>query len=194
MAEYNQILTDPYNPVKIEKDVVIFPEWLTEDIVVQLSEFKIKKNNTIEDEIISLHASYYDAINWYPQIKDYTPDSVFIELTDEEVAHLINDDHQFPPDKVNLVNKFIADGYQFVKSTRKSSHSGKKINNFEEFMDEITHPQVVMSFKKGCRSIFMRKYIENIISEYRVYVYDKKLDMWNNTREQHLIKHRPKAC
>lgn len=173
MAEYDEILTDPYNPIQILDNLIIFPKWLT-DKIYNKSDFPTILNETVEDQIIKLHASFYNAIIWYPWVKEWSPDSIFMELTDEEVQKIIND-QEFPLDKKELVIKYLDSGYNFVKSAMKSSHKFKKVISFDDFIEEITHPNVIMSFKNGCRHLFFRKWIGGIQFEYRIYVYQNKL-------------------
>jgi hypothetical protein len=170
MVDYNGILTDPTNPISIIGDRVLFPKWLTEKMILK-SQIVPRKNMSLEDEIILKHASYYDAIIWYNHVIEYSPDSVFLELTDEE-ANLIIKEWRFDR-KEEIVR--LLETYNFIKTSTKSSHSGKKILTFDDFMEELTHPNLIMSFKKGCRHLFFRKYIETILAEYRIYFYGNKI-------------------
>lgn len=177
MSDYSEILKDPYNPCVIENGVAKFPSWLTDKIYTT---FQPRINWSFTDHVIQTHASFYDATVWYPWIEKWTPESRFIVLTKEEINNLIYN-QELPKEKKQLVLQNIKDGFQFVKSSKKSSHFRGKIKNYEKFIEEITHPQVVMSFKNGHEiedmwypCIFMRKYI-NIKNEYRLYVYKNVL-------------------
>lgn len=173
MVDYADILTDPYNPIVMQSGIVKFPTWLSEK-EYDVSKFQHKINWSLEDHAIHLHASFYDATVWYPWIKDWTPESRFISLTEGEVKDLIWE-QKLPDDKKSLVLSYIRQGFRFVKSSKKSSHFRLKVASYEQFLDEITHPQVIMSFKNGCSNIFMRRYVDDITAEYRVYVYGKKI-------------------
>ena len=169
MADYTSILADPYNPVRVKDNIITFPSWLTEK-VYHRDEFPQKPNWSVEDHVIHLHASFYDAQIWYPWLEQSTIESRFIVLTDDEVEQLIYN-QTLPDDKKDLVLANIKAEFRFVKSSKKSSHFRKKVKTYEQFIEEITHPQVAMSFKNGCKAIFMRRYVDNIQDEYRIYVY-----------------------
>ncbi len=169
------IIKDPFNSIKLQDNKVSFPSWLTDqEYQLPLEEFDSQINWRIEDHAVHLHASFYDATVWYPWIQDFTMKSKFIDLSPEEVHNLIYD-QELPDDKKKLVLKYIKQGYQFVKSSKKSSHFRIKVTSYDKFIDEITHPQVIMSFKNGCHCIFMREYIKDLGNEYRVYIYQQKI-------------------
>jgi len=98
--------------------------------------------------------------------------------------------------KINL-QKGLDEGYEFIRSSAKSSHSRKRVKTVEDCLEEITNACVIMSYKYLCRHILMRKYIE-IKQEYRCYVYQKKLryieeyydpeNKDHNIEEYHIIK------
>lgn len=99
--------------------------------------------------------------------------TLLISLTDFEIIDLINE-QKLPKDIEKEVRCNIRQ-YQFVKSSKKSSHNRKRVKSYERFIEEITHPDVIMSFKKGAKHIFMREYISEIFEEYRVYIYGKRI-------------------
>jgi hypothetical protein len=164
MADYNDILTDPTNPIVIEGHKVTFPSWITDD-VLDTDTITLGKNMTVEDVIIRKHASYYDATIWYPWVERWSPKSVFMDLGDV----IATTTGTFPEHMKPAVVKLINDGYNFVKTTTKSSHNLTRVTSYEDFLDEVTHPNLVMSFKKGCRTLFFREYIDDIKAEYRIY-------------------------
>lgn len=173
MVEYNKILTEPYNPIYIDDEKVRLPEWLS-DLVIKRKDLPVIKNTTINDQIINKHASFYDATIWYPWLVKWTPKSIFMELNDDEVNDLIYE-KTVSDEKKEQIIKYLDEGYNFIKSSKKSSHQCPKILNFDDFIEEITHPDIVMSFKKGCHHIFFRKFIENIHTEYRIYIYKSQI-------------------
>lgn len=192
MSNYNTILTDPYNPIVIHDDNITLPSWLTTK-TYHRSDFPHKPNWSFEDHVIHLHASFYDAQVWYPWLQPYTAESRFITLTDDEIKQLIYD-QSLPDDKKKMVIANIKDGFQFVKSSKKSSHFKKRVKTYDHFIEEITHPQVVMSFKNGCNAVMMRRYIDGIQDEYRVYVYqgiiryvEKYIDKTHHDRSSDII-------
>ena len=171
MSEYNNILTDPTNPIVILENHVVFPKWLTDD-VLDKNKIILGKNMSIDDYIIRKHASYYDATIWYKWVKEFSPKSYFVELTQTEIQIII-EKGEF--EKKEMVMELLNSGYNFIKTTNKSSHNFKRVITFEDFLDEVTHPNLIMSFKKGCTTLFFRKYIEEIQSEYRVYFHQNKI-------------------
>jgi len=173
MADYDKILMDGYNPILIHGDHVTFPQWLTDQIVLKSQLPKIK-NKTEEDQIINMHASFYDATVWYPWITNWTPKSILIKLSDEEINNLIYEQTLTNERKLQIC-QYLRDGYNFVKSSKKSSHQSTKVTTIDQFIEEMTHPNVVMSLKNGCRHVFLRQFINKIHSEYRIYVYQNQI-------------------
>ena len=173
MSDHTSIVSDPYNPIIIDETSVKFPHWLSDRTWMHDS-FPRQLNWSFIDHAVQLHASFYDATVWYPLLESFTPESVLIPLNDDEIKTLIYE-QRLSDEKRSLVMSYIRSGYNFVKSSKKSSHFRIKVKNYEQFIEEITHPQVIMSFKNGCKHIFMRRYIDNMTDEYRVYVYRSKL-------------------
>jgi hypothetical protein len=171
MADYNDILSDPTNPIVVTESLVTFPKWLTSD-VLDKSKITLGKNMSMEDYIIRKHASYYDATIWYSWVKEFSPKSYFVELTQLEVQ-LIIEKGEF--ERKEMVMELLNSGYNFVKTTNKSSHRVRRVITFEDFLEEITHPNLVMSFKRGCTTLFFRKYIDDIQNEFRVYFHQNKI-------------------
>lgn len=167
MAEYNKILQDPHNPILVTSREVIFPEWLSKE-PISLSDLHLTHNKTRFDWIIEKHASYYDADKWYPMISEYTPKSIFMDISNIDAEDIIE---HWKFNRQLEVEKILTE-YHFVRSSARSSHTGRKVTTFNEFMDEITHPNVIMSFKRGCRKIMFREYIDDILAEYRIYVWN----------------------
>ena len=199
MSDHESIIQDPYNPVKIVthktedtqgskfadtivRDVsittqsrkeAIFPEWLTKNRYTE-DMFPYRLNWNFTDHVVKLHASLYDAIIWYPWIEKFTMKSIFIPLTEEDVDLLIFN-QELPDDKELQVKEYIKQGYRFIKSSKKSSHTRKKVTTYEIALDELCHPEVIISFKNGCRHIFMRQYVDGLMNEFRIYIYKKKI-------------------
>lgn len=200
MVDYSSILTDPYNPIIIHGQTITFPSWLS-DKTYSPKDFPTKINWSFEDHAINLHASFYDATVWYPWIREFTPESRFIDLSDGEIKDLIYEG-EMSKEKKALVLSNIRDGFRFIKSSKKSSHFRRKVNDYDKFLEEITHPQVVMSFKDGCSHIFMRKYVDDIQEEYRIYVYKNAIRYveryvrWKDVdfSKERLIEYLAKVC
>ena len=160
---------DPYNPVKDVRDI-------------NLDVFE-NKNMSIEEQIKRTQAKQYWAEKWYPQITNYTPESLLIPITDYDIAKLYQmGGEELPLDSKYLSNKLqeqlqkaIDSEFCFLKSSSCSSHSRNKVTSLNDCVEELTNPRIIMSFKYGCRYIFMRKYITNMIIEYRCYTYQNKL-------------------
>ena len=75
MADYDKILSDPYNPVKKFDDHALFPSWLTNDVLYK-KDLPTIKGVSFDDQVIRKHASFYEASVWYPQISKWTPESL----------------------------------------------------------------------------------------------------------------------
>lgn len=117
----------------------------------------------------------YGANEWYPYIKDYTAESVLLELTNEQIEIFSAGEVPLDLDFKNTVEKLISDGYTFVKSTHKSSYAKKPMTCYEDFTNEITEANVIMSFRRyKCKFLFFRKW-EKIDFECRVYVHDNRI-------------------
>ena len=119
-------------------------------------------------------SSLFDAKYWFYIITNYTIDSKLIEITDEEANALIYSE-KISDRLKNIISECLINEYFFVKSSKKSSHSRKKCLTLCDVIDELTYPDVKITFKIGCRHIFMRKWIDNISSEYRIYIYANKI-------------------
>jgi hypothetical protein len=65
-------------------------------------------------------------------------------------------------------------GYNFVRSSAKSSHSRKAVETLDDCLDELTNASIITQLKRGDLHIIMRKYI-NLRSEYRCYIHKGKL-------------------
>ena len=173
MVEYNKILTDPFNPIIINNDIIKFPSWLS-NIIIKKKDLPKIKNTTENDQIISIHSSFYDATIWYPWIIKWTPKSIFMELNEKEINDLIYE-HNLSKERQKEVEYYLNQGYNFIKSSKKSSHLSTKVLTYENFIEEITHPNIIISFKKGCKHIFFREFIENIGEEYRIYIFRNEI-------------------
>ena len=152
-----------------------------------LSNSFLKENYVIVQEQLKKQAEQYGAEVWYKPLEDITPKSVLIELEEKEIQELINN-HTLSKEKEDLLTNYLKEGYGFIKSSKKSSHSFKKCTTYEDCLEELTHPQIIMSFKKGCKYIFMRQFMENICSEFRVYIYQNKIKYMEEYLKQEKIE------
>ena len=170
---------DKYNPIQSEKDI-------------ELLEFKVK-NMTIYDKIKRTQAAQYWAEKWYYILDDMTPESYIFEITDEDIECLMKGELSESLE-INL-QKGLNNGYHFIRSTAKSSHSRKKVMNLTDCLEELTNACLIMSYKYMCRHIFMRKYV-NINQEYRCYVYKGKLryieEYYNQKVDENIDHHNVK--
>lgn len=140
---------DPYNPLFQEN---------VKDVEALLQEQNIK----------------YGAQVWYPLMHgtNMTPDSVLLALTSSEIALLKKGE---VPDSLRERVEPLLTTYQFMKTTHKSSHQFRPITNYDEFVEEITEPDIIMSFRRySCGHLLFRKYVSMSL-ECRVYVYQSKV-------------------
>lgn len=117
----------------------------------------------------------YGANTWYNIIKDYTPESELLKLSDNEIKTFSKGEI---PDKIELFKTKIMDlitKYQFVKTTHASSHSFKPMLSYEDFCEEMTNARIIMSFRRyKCEYLFFRKWT-TINCECRIYVYHNEI-------------------
>lgn len=134
------------------------------------------KNYEECEQLMNQQNLIYGADTWYSLIKDYTIPSYLLKLNDKQIKCLANG--EVPQDlsfRDKVTSLIIDEHYRFVKSTHKSSYPTKPMNSFEDFENEITDANVVMSFRRyGCKYLFFRRW-ETIPFECRVYVYQKKV-------------------
>lgn len=143
--------------------------------------------STIPDISLELNQQNqsYGAQHWYPLIKNITPKSYFLELSDEDIVTLSKGDiplnFYFKP----FIEFLISNGYTFVKTTHKSAHAFKPIQSFEDFKDQITNANVIMSFRNyKCKFLMFRQWKEMSL-ECRCYIYNQKLRYIEVYRDLH---------
>jgi len=135
------------------------------------------KEGKIKDTELALNEQnlIYGAQHWYPLLTNVTPESYLFELSDNErkvlsIGITIPDNIEFRTSIENLISK-----YQFVKTTHKSAHVFKPINNFQDFKEQILHPSITMSFRNyNCKFLLFRKWTEMNL-ECRVYVFKNQI-------------------
>ena len=73
----------------------------------------------------------------------------------KELAQGTDSSPEFNRKLFSRVECLIQDGYHFMKTTHKSSHSFKPITNFEEFYDQITNPSHRDELSTLCVPVFV---------------------------------------
>lgn len=169
--DYN-VVYSKRNPTVFTESTIQLPSWLsaTEQKIAELPRYS--KYWSDAEAIMHYQASFYGAEHWYHEIEHYTPRSVLIELTDDDIVGLLDtENRRFSPRVHTIITEALQSGLHFIKSSKKSSHMQRSVYTVEECLQEITdYADVIMSFKYGCRYLFLREYVD-IDSEYRVVVY-----------------------
>lgn len=166
-------LVERLMPLKITKETVTLPNWLggTTHLIKDLP---TGRNWDSDECICRFVARYFGAEKWYPKTIGYTPRSRLIEITDEEAYDLTLDDKKLSLRLITCLQEALDDNLHFIKSSWKSSQTKKKVLTVDDCLEQLDYGGVVMSFKRGCRYIFMREYI-NIEKEYRVVIYENRI-------------------
>jgi hypothetical protein len=117
-------------------------------------------------------ASFYGAEYWYPELyaQGLTPESRLIPLSEDDVQHILVHG-TFSSDVETAIQAGLDAGFHFIKSSKKSSNMCRAVYNMGEATAEICdYADVLITFKYGCRYLFMRRYVD-IDTEYRVVVH-----------------------
>ena len=125
----------------------------------------------IKDVLATLNDQnqFYGAQNWYPLLRNITPTSHLFELSNDEIKDLSEGKIPTGPCFRKSITDLIKN-YQFVKTTHKSAHAFKPIHNFEDFEDQMSNANIIMSFRRyKCKYLLFRKWTDMNL-ECRVYV------------------------
>lgn len=160
------------NPTIIKDNFVILPSWLQQDKILASSLPQYNKNDTFYEMIERYQASFYGAEYWLDEIEDLTMKSILRRISQEDVELLMNEENPSVREETKaFISSGLAQNLNFIKSSKKSSHWRKYCRTLDDCIEELSHADVIMSFKRGCRHILMRQYIK-MDSEYRAVVYD----------------------
>lgn len=139
-----------YSKNHIENDKVLYRGWMLSSNEYDEIEDFINKNNL---SLITNKKQYYSAHymnNWYEEVKDITPETIFFKDVNELVSNL---------DKLDWTQYFIKDSVKSLTTTRGSIASSKK--EVVEIIKEIED-------KKG---------IEGVISLRKVHSFKKESEI-----------------
>lgn len=173
MCLKNNIM-DPHNPAIITDSELVLPSWLCVDTHMPLNTLpKYNKNWDIHDRVLNYQASFYGAEYWYDELVPVTSRSRLIHLSEEDITALLGEEERYLTDQLQVeLQSCLDNGLHFVKSSKKSSHSKKAVYTLTDCEEQICdYADVLMSFKKGCRYLFMREYLNNIEHEFRCIVH-----------------------
>lgn len=136
----------------------------------------IKSKNIDIQKVLNEQNQQYGSYNWYPLLEGNTPSSIFIKLEEDDIKLFTeNKDEEHLQKYKTQVEKLIDQGYYFMKTTHVSAHAHKAIKTWEDFVEQITNPRVVSSFRNyKCKYLMFRKWQEMNL-EARIYVYKSKI-------------------
>jgi hypothetical protein len=132
---------------------------------IEIEELKLNGND-LSSEMKDLYSIKYGAEFWLNILTAYTIPSKLLAISDNEAHDIVYDEKLS-----DRIIKNIDFNYEFVKSSKKSSHKKLKCKGINDYLEELTDANVKMTFKKGCRYILFRKWI-NIKSEFRLYIHN----------------------
>jgi hypothetical protein len=127
------------------------------------------------DNILETQNLQYGLDKWYPLLSENTPLTYILELEDIDLKTL---DTGIAPDNKyfkNLVEFLIFVGYKFIKTAHASAHSNKAINNWSDFVEQITNPRIIFNLRRYKTKFIAFREWQLMNLECRCYVYDKKI-------------------
>ena len=157
----------------------------------QLDQFnplwKLQQENKLDTSLLeNAQNVQYGSDRWYPLLQDWTPKSQFIQLESEVRESIANGAIGGNLDLLQLqVESLIQRGYKFFKTPFASAHAFRPMESWQDFVDQITNPRIIMSFRRypSLNSLMFRKWTEMNL-ECRCYVYKSKLHYMEVYRDE----------
>ncbi len=126
-------------------------------------------------EVLNKQNLIYGADNWYKMLEEITPKSYLLKLSDADIETFASGEIPVDSYLEQFVKFLISQGYRFVKTTHKSAHAFKPINNYNDFTEQMQNANIIMSFRRyKCEYLLFRQW-EEMNLECRIYVYNKKI-------------------